>query len=262
MSRMRIVLCEEDALMRDMLESLVASTGHEVAGVADTTASAVSLLEAARPDAVVLDVSLGFNTDFDVIETAIQIGALAVVFSKHLDLELFRHYTVQPVLVPKPDLAALEQVLRRLGRDEQDHVVENERRKRPERAAAGPEPTGIEDAQAFFEAINDAQAGDAMVSIDVAIAPDEEAADILPLMRGTDRLLVFPSAVRLYLPGGGMEGVRSLLARISGAGAVDPGSRAVAIVVEEGEQGADAFDRLKRDGAVQELGAASPDPAL
>ena len=127
-----------------------------------------------------------------------------------------------------------------------------------ERTAAGPEPTGVEDAQAFFEAINDARAGDAMVSIDVATDPDEEAADIVPLMRGTDRLLAFPSAVRVFLPGGGMEGVRSLLARIAAASAVDPRSRVVAIVVADGELGADAFDRLKRDGEVQELGAASP----
>lgn len=240
--------------MRDMVEALVTSTGHEVAGIADTTASAVGLIEVARPDAVVLDMSLGYNSDFDIIESAIAVGARAIVFSHHADAELLSRYRVQPAVVPKPDLTALEQLLVRLERDdEHDGVVEQDRRHRPARAASGPHPTGVGDTQAFFEAINDAQPGDAMVSIDVSVGAEAVAADVIRLMRGTDRLLVFPMAVRFYLPGGGEEGIRSLLRRVSDAGAVTPGCRAVSIIVEENEQGADAFDRLKHHGEEQQL---------
>ena len=72
---MRVVVCDEDALMRDMVEAVVASTGHEVAGIADTTVAAVGLIESALPDAVILDLSLGYNTDFDIIDSAIGVGA-------------------------------------------------------------------------------------------------------------------------------------------------------------------------------------------
>ncbi len=65
-----------------------------------------------------LDLSLGYNTDFDIIDAAISVGARAIVFTQNADAELLRQYPVTPAVVVKPDLEALEQVLRRLGRDE------------------------------------------------------------------------------------------------------------------------------------------------
>lgn len=246
---MRIVLCDEDAFMREVIESLVASTGHSVAGIADTTADAVGLIHAARPDAVILDLSLGFNSDFDIIESANEVGALAIVFSNHGDVELLGRYEVRPEFVAKPDLAALEQALVRLGRDaEGTAVVEQDRRQRPARAAEGVAPTGVGDAQAFFEAVNAAQPGDAMVSIEVPVHPEAAAEDIARRLRATDRLLAFPHSVRFYLPGGGEEGIASLLERATAAGALGPGSHAESVIVADGEHGADAFDRLKRQG--------------
>ena len=34
---MQIVVCDDDVFMREMVESLVRTTGHEVLGIADTT---------------------------------------------------------------------------------------------------------------------------------------------------------------------------------------------------------------------------------
>jgi hypothetical protein len=250
----RIVLCDEDVQMREMVEALVATTGHDVVGVADTTADAVGLVEAARPDAVILDLALGFNSDFDIIESAISVGSRAIVFSHHGDLELLRRYDVQPTVVAKPDLVTLEQVLLRLDRDEERGVVvEHDRRHRPARAAAGHEPTGVGDAQAFFEAINAAEEGDAIVSIDLAEGAERAADDIAHALRATDRLLVFPSAVRFYLPGGGDEGIASLLRRIADSGAVPHDAKASSVILREGEHGADAFDRLKQHGDERQL---------
>ena len=138
-------------------------------------------------------------------------------------------------------------LLERLDREHEGVVVEQDRR-RLTRAAAGAAPTGPADAQAFFEAVNDALPGDAMVSIDVSASAEAVAADVVGLVRGTDRLLVVPTAVRFYLPGDGEDGIRSLLQRVSDVGAVTLDGRPVFVVVEDGEHGADAFDRLKRAG--------------
>ncbi|MGK2947245.1 MAG: hypothetical protein ACSLFP_01605 [Acidimicrobiales bacterium] len=244
---MRIVVCDEDLLMTELIESLVARTGHEVVGVAADTASAVHLIEAARPEAVILDLSLGYNTDFDVIASAQGVGARAIVFSRNAESDRLSHYAVAPAIVPKPDLTALEHLLGRLEIDEQHNAVEHERRTRPTRAASGPEPMGISDTQAFFEAVNGARAGDALVSVD-GEGTGSLAEVVLELLRSSDRLLAFPGGVRCYLPGGGDEAIPSLLGRIAEVAALPPGAKATAVVVADGEDGADAFDRLRHHG--------------
>jgi CheY-like chemotaxis protein len=252
---MRIVVCDDDSFMREMVESLVRSTGHEVMGIADTTAAAVGLIEAGRPEAVVLDLSLGYNTDFDIVDAAISVGARAIVFTRNADAEILIQYAVAPAVVAKPDLAALEQVLLRLGRDDTaEVVVEQDRRRRPARAAEGPVPTGISDAQAFFEAINGAQAGDALVGLDVPAGAEDVADEVGRRLRDTDRvLLMLPRAVRVFLPGGGEEGVASVLARIRSIHVVTSDCQIASVVVCDGEHGAEAFDRLKSDGELHPL---------
>ena len=252
---MRIVVCDDDSFMREMVESLVRSAGHEVLGVADTTAAAVGLIQAGRPEAVVLDLSLGFNTDFDIIDAASSVGARAIVFTRNADADILARYAVAPAVVAKPDLEALEQVLLRLDRDETVHeVVEHDRRRKPARAADGPIPTGLSDAQAFFEAINGAQADDALVGLDVPAGAEAVADEVGRRLRDTDRvLLMLPRAVRVFLPGGGDEGVASVLERIRSIQVVTSDCQVASVIVRAGEHGADAFERLKREGALHPL---------
>ena len=251
---MEIVVCDDDTFMREMVESLVQTTGHHVLGIADTSASAVGLIETGHPDAVVLDLSLGYNTDFDVLGAAISADAQAIVFSNNADAELLAQYPVAPVVVIKPDLKALEQALVRLTRDSGAHVVERDRRVRPVRAADGPVPTGVSDAQAFFEAINGAQGGDALVGFDVPVGAEAVAEEVGHLLRDTDRvLLILPRAVRVLLPAGGEEGVASVLDRIREAPIATSECLVASVVVRPGEAGADAFDRLKSEGELHPL---------
>jgi CheY-like chemotaxis protein len=250
---MRIAVCDADAFMVDMIEALITSAGHQVVGIADSTMDAVGLIEAAKPEVVVVDISMGFNTDFDMVQSAIAVGARVIVFSHHADADLLGRYDPRPEVVAKPDLTALEQVLVRLVPDEGGGAAEVERRQSPTRAAAGPPPTGLGDNQAFFEAVNAAEPGDAMVSIDVPAGAEEVGKEVLGVMRKTDRLLVFPTAVRIFLAGGGEIGVRSLLQRVSGAVALPSGCRARSVIVAEGEHGADAFDRVKHAGELHQL---------
>jgi CheY-like chemotaxis protein len=247
---LQIVVCDDDAFLREMVESLVRATGHELLGIADTTAAAVGLIEAGRPDAVVLDLSLGYNTDFDIIDAAISVGARPIVFTKNADAEILGQYSVTPTVVEKPDLESLEQVLVRLGRDgTADDVVEEDRRRRPARPADGPVPTGVSDARAFFEAINGAAAGDALVGLDVPAGAEAVADEVGRRLRDTDRvLLMLPRAVRVYLPGGGPDGVDSVLGRIRSIHVVTSDCQVASVIVREGEHGAEAFDRLKAEG--------------
>ncbi len=73
-------------------------------------------------------------------------------------------------------------------------------------------------------------------------------------LRDTDRvLLMLPRAVRVFLPGGGDEGVASVLARIRSIHVVTSDCQVASVIVREGEHGADAFERLKNEGELHPL---------
>ncbi|WP_327352126.1 response regulator transcription factor [Streptomyces sp. NBC_01304] len=62
---MRVVIAEDNALLREGLVLLLSSAGHEVAGVASTGPEVLPLLLEHRPDAAVLDVRMppGFRDE-------------------------------------------------------------------------------------------------------------------------------------------------------------------------------------------------------
>lgn len=80
---MQIVLCDGDSFLREVIETVVTRTGHEVVGTAESAAGAVALIESVRPDAVIADLSPGYTSDFDVIDAAIRVRARPIVFSHH-----------------------------------------------------------------------------------------------------------------------------------------------------------------------------------
>jgi hypothetical protein len=80
------------------------------------------------------------------------------------------------------------------------------------------------------------------------------ADDVFRRLRDTDRVLLnLPRAVRCYLPDGGEEGIRSVLARVAGVSSLAEDCTATSVVVDDGEHGAEAFDRLKREGEARPL---------
>lgn len=248
----RIVLCDEDGLMREAVESLIPKAGHDLVGVADTTADAVALVETARPDAVVFDMTIGYNTDFDVIEAAQEAGATVLVFSYNTDDAVLSRYAIRPIVVHKPDLVLLEASLRRLDVEGQ-RPVERERRQRPTRELPSPPATGLADAAAFYEAINQAVSGDAMVSIETPEDAPLVAERVADVLRAHDRLLATAHTVRVFLVAGGEAGRESFLRRLAEAEIVPPGSTVTSVIVAEGESPLDAFDRLKAGGETHDL---------
>ena len=160
----RIALCDDEAPLVNLVEDLVANQGHEVIGVADTTAAAVLLVTHGRPDLVIVDPAVGCNADFDVIDTACEVGADSIVFSRSTGLVTGKPYGRPPILVPKPDLVALDAAVGRLGHGRAGAETPADRRRRPGRESSGPPPSGLHDAAAFYGALNDALAGDALVA--------------------------------------------------------------------------------------------------
>jgi len=248
---MRFVLCDDDQLFTSMIEAMLADVGHEVVGVATTTAASVALIEAARPDVVIVDLSLGFNTDFDAVEAATAVGAATIIFSHRVDEVFLSRYPERPLVVFKPDLPELEEVVRRLERSPKRGVVEQDRRTRPRRVASGSRPADIADARAFYEAVNEALGGDALISVDLpdidgAVEKARDAATrIRDVLRETDRLVASASSVRIFLPGGEQTGIQSFLARLDQVGGLPEGATVRSIVVAPEEPPSAAFDRLK-----------------
>jgi DNA-binding NarL/FixJ family response regulator len=252
----RFVLCDEDQMLRSMVESIVTRQGHEVVGVADTTAAGTSLVENAHPDAVIVDASLGCNTDFDVLEAAVGVGAQAIVFSFTTDSDRLDRYATRPIVVHKPDLTELEHAVERLGIVGFASAAMTDRRRRPQRAASGPAPSGLGDAQAFYESINNAVEGDTIVFVDLGddappgMSGEVIAASVARTIRDTDRLLACSSSVKVFLSAGGEEGTASLMRRLERDVQLPPGARVRSVVVGSAESPMDAFDRLKRmDGS-------------
>src|SRR5258708_15588281 len=113
----------------DMICSMIgaiASHGHEVVGIADTPTSAVGLVQAGRPDVLVVDPSVGCNWDFDVIDAAIDIGAKVIAFSRSGDAPASGRYVPEPAFVIKPDLLELEKMIERVRHDPGGETTEGD----------------------------------------------------------------------------------------------------------------------------------------
>lgn len=245
---MRFVLCDDDQLFTSLIEAMLTDLGHEVVGVGTNSHDSVALVRSANPDVVIVDLALGFNTDFDIVAASVSTGAKTIVFSHTAHETILSQYPVRPQVVEKPDLGERQRVVAMLNLDDERHVVSIDRRERAVRKASGPPLTNVGDAQAFYESLNEAAAGDVLIAIGVPPGHDDPAsvaARVQTMMREGDRLLVSPATVRVYLPAGDDLGARSFRARIMAADALPAGAAVRAVILGPDELPADAFDRLK-----------------
>src|SRR2546428_9415604 len=87
MPKSRILVVEDEILVREDIEDCLASLGHEVVSVASTGAEALRMIPTARPDLVLMDIRL--KGDMDGVEAARQIRTnfrLPVIFlTAHAD---------------------------------------------------------------------------------------------------------------------------------------------------------------------------------
>jgi hypothetical protein len=147
--------------------------------------------------------------------------------------------------VLKPDLNTLERAIDEVAKDVDPDSAPAERRHAPAREVSAPVPTGAADAQAFYEALNEAAEGDTLLSITAAEGPAALAADVAATLRGSDRLLASSTAMQVLLLGGGDVGARSFVDRLVQTRGRQ-GLAVRSIVLGPNETPADGFDRLKR----------------
>lgn len=250
-------MCDDEHQYSHLVEHLLSEVGHVVVGVATTAADASALVVAARPDVVILDLSMDFNSDFDVVAAAATVGAVVVIFSQRVDEARLSGYEVHPTVVYKPDLVELERVISQLvvelREDPRSDYAEEEvedRRHRPAREPGGVEPKGVTDSPAFYEAVSEAAEGDALLSIELGEHGGPEAlaeltARVKTVMRATDRILMSPTYVRVFLLAGGADGVASFFSRAQSQNILSDGAAVRVVLIASGENPMDAFDRLK-----------------
>jgi hypothetical protein len=246
----RVLICDSELDLRQMIERIATRQGHEVVGVADSLPSAEMLIGGARPEVVVLDPAIGFGTDYDLVEEASAVGARVVVFSHTANEYSLDRYDPRPIVVPKPSLDLLEEVLRTITPVPPARSVD-ERRRHPARTAGGRRPVSPEDNDAFYEAISTAETGDVLIWIDFASVKQQIDPHVVHRMisgaaRSGDRLVLSPTSIRGYLPGAGDRGIASFWARLDERDLLLPGVTVQAVVVGEDEHPNDAFDRLRR----------------
>lgn len=250
-ANVRVAICDDEQALVALVEELVLARGHEVLGIADNTVDAVHLVEHGHPDLLIVDPSVGCSSDFDVIETACTVGATTIAFTRNADIITVKPYAMTPIVIPKPDLVALDDTIGRTVVVEDDAAIAD-RRQRPAREAAGEPPTGPHDAAAFYGALTDAITGDGMLAI-IDEAPDADVATrLMKLVRHGDRVAITGWAIVALLPAGGDDAIAALTDRMRGAGLVGDRERIASAVVADGESGPEAFARMR---------AASAEPA-
>jgi hypothetical protein len=238
---MRFVICDNDEIVTQVLDAALSIDGHELVGVAGTTAAAVALLEETRPEFAVIDPVVGYysDSDVDVIDAAISVGARVVVFS-HLGSVIDElRYAPRPAMVRKPDITALEAAVE--GMVPTYPNVDRRRHTTRRFTSAGPS-----DAAAFYAAITEAVAGDSFVTIrPTADHADSWVRRAAVALRETDLVLQSSSAVMVFMPAAGEEGVHALHERLINDDAASNDGVMQAVVLDEGESPAEAFARLK-----------------
>jgi two-component system LytT family response regulator len=112
----RIVIIDDEADARESLRNLLAlCPGVELVGEADGIATGFQLLASAKPDAVLLDISLSDGTGFDLLDR-FPVLPFRVIFTTAHDefaLRAFRYhaldYLMKPI-IPKELMDAIERI--------------------------------------------------------------------------------------------------------------------------------------------------------
>jgi DNA-binding NarL/FixJ family response regulator len=219
---MRVLLCDDDRLLRSVLSSILGDLGHQVVAEADTVSAAIALLDRTQPDLAIVDLALRFSSGRDLVAAATEKECQTIVFTA------FGNSTQRAgVVVDKPDFAKLERavdaVAARLSMRPRRSL---ERRRRPGRvpSSAVPAPS-IDSAEDFYRALGASLADDTLLRITVDEgAPDFVLADLVAavrtVIRAQDHVTHIRDEVDALLLAGGNDGAAAVQVRLQRAWAV------------------------------------------
>lgn len=171
----RAVVCDDDALVRNVVGQVVADAGFEVVGEAEQAGLALEVIERTDPDLVVLDLALRTGSGEELLRQlcARQPSVRVVVFSAYAADPAVLAADGATAVVEKPDFdglaRAVQDVAASLGSNQ-------ERRRAPRLVTPLPPPvavtlSGFEQWESFQSATTALVPGDAILCADLSPDP-------------------------------------------------------------------------------------------
>jgi chemotaxis response regulator CheB len=236
-SSMRVIVCDDDELVRSVVATVVEERGHAVVGEAEDQHGALELLRQLEPDIAIVDLALRFSTGVEVVRTAWERGCRVIIFSSFITPDLLHATPGGPVAIEKPHFEGLGEALDQVANSVTAQV--HDRRCGDRGDLRGP---------GFSQAVAEAVVGDVVVILE----PGPEGGALLDVVGLTaaritaacDRSETTARQVRLLLALAGEGGARAVISRLEAKAGVDLSSwsQRIAVVTEAG--GAVAFERI------------------
>ena len=233
---MRVLICDDDDVLRKVVGGVAQAAGHDVVAETDNANDAMQLVERLVPEIVVLDLALAYGTGTQLM-TALRAEGTAskiLVFSAFATDRAALMDGGATAVVEKPDFDGLEQVLRAWAK--QAPGPQERRRERTTRLLPGStarSPGGLEPDREFYAALGATIAGDALLVLwiesyglivgrDGAHVGADWLMELARITRGTiraqDRMACFDGRrLHVLLVGGRGAGPAEVRARV-GAG--------------------------------------------
>jgi hypothetical protein len=250
---MRLVVCDDDPGVRAAVTQMAEDHGYVVVAHASNSLEAIEALERYQPDVIVLDLSLQNGTGVEVLGDASKRGCRVIIFSSFLDDVPAGLLPDGTLMVSKPEFLELDAALIACASEESRGAGRPERRSSAWHRSDDRPIVPVDDPYAFYEALARAEAGDALVALEVAphaIDPDALARTVRSVVRAHDLVLRGDNHAQVLLIAGNQEGAESVLHRVervwneTGGGAV---LEAACVVIGVTEPPVDAFERLKAE---------------
>jgi CheY-like chemotaxis protein len=194
----KVVVCDDDALVRATVTTLCEQAGLEVVAETDSGTAAVEMVRRFGVEVLVLDLALN---DGSGERTVAALAAEKVP----VDVIVFTAYAADPgnllrlgarEVVDKPDFDRLESVLTHLGATGRDGAPPEERRTASREVDAGPKvwrsPAGVSSYRDLSPALRGLEEGDSIIAVTV-VGLEELEAGVGPLLTADCRLAVAAS---------------------------------------------------------------------
>jgi DNA-binding NtrC family response regulator len=109
--RLRVLIVEDEALIRMAFEEMLSDLGHDVAGMADRIETAIELARSCECDVAILDVHLGSKPIFPAADLLAQRGIPFILTTGYSGSELPVRFRTRPTMEKPFQPDRLEQLL-------------------------------------------------------------------------------------------------------------------------------------------------------
>jgi CheY-like chemotaxis protein len=228
---MRVLICEDDSVLRQVVRSVAEASGHEVVAETDSANGAIEFIGRLHPDIVIVDLALASGSGLSVVKEcrALTPNARVVVFSAYATDSESRRAAGATAVIEKPRFDELEATLTSLTdgpAGERRRIVVG----RDPTQALVRSPSGLETDRDFYTALANSSEDDVLLVLWLdgfdrmvgRFGPHIGHDWLLELARATraatrdnDHLACFDGRhVHALLLGGGVAGPPAVLRRV------------------------------------------------